>query len=159
MFISFFSSLFILPIFILLLEKRCRCINDSHPSSKTKYLKICTGCPKIDALKINKILQTLSLGHNGIGDEGTRHLSDAFKINQTINAINLHTNQIGDQGASCLSDTLMNNQINDQGACHLADALKVNETILVLKIGFNLIAAQTIDGLPDDVKRRMTLQM
>ncbi|CAF2028261.1 unnamed protein product, partial [Rotaria magnacalcarata] len=91
-----------------------------------------------ELLQVNKVVTTLYLNSNQIGDVGAQFLADALKANTTLTVLYLYENQIGDTGAQYLGDALKtnqslqnlqlhNNKIGDSGAQYLADGLKVNK--------------------------------
>ncbi|CAF4653303.1 unnamed protein product, partial [Rotaria socialis] len=91
-----------------------------------------------ELLQVNKVVTTLYLHANQIGDVGAQFLAGALKVNTTLTRLDLYTNQIGDSGAQYLGEALktnksltllqlQTNQIGDSGAQYLADALKANK--------------------------------
>ena len=64
----------------------------------------------VDALRSNKSLETLDIGHTGIGDEGIAILSDALSMRDfSIPRLNLSGNNITDKGVALLSRALRRN--------------------------------------------------
>jgi hypothetical protein len=84
-------------------------------------------------LRVNTSLTALDLGHNQIGYEGTRHLSDALRVNISLTTLNIDHNQIGVKGKQYLIDTLKINHTlvlikinNDKNTCQLVNQHRVS---------------------------------
>eukprot|EP00808_Paulinella_micropora_P025841 g78556.t1 len=68
----------------------------------------------------NKVLQTLNIVDNNIGDQGAAAFADALKVNTTVQTLNIGYNNLGDKGAALI-----------------AEAIKFNKTLLGLNIANN----------------------
>ncbi|CAM2705335.1 unnamed protein product, partial [Rotaria socialis] len=121
-----------------------------------------------ELLQVNKVVTTLYLQANQIGDVGAQFLADALRVNTTLTRLDLYTNQIGDSGAQYLGEALktnksltllqlQTNQIGDSGAQYLADALKVNKTLNILCLHENQIGDTGAQHLGNALKTNQTL--
>ncbi|CAM2705334.1 unnamed protein product, partial [Rotaria socialis] len=113
-----------------------------------------------ELLQVNKVVTTLYLQANQIGDVGAQFLADALRVNTTLTELRLYTNKIGDSGAQYLGEALKTNQslqdlrlqtnkIGDSGAQYLADGLKVNKTLTYLHLAQNQIGDSGTKHLAD----------
>jgi hypothetical protein len=57
----------------------------------------------------NSMLQTISLGSNRIGGDGTKWLAQVFERNSTLQVIDLFSNNIGNQGAKYMAEEIKAN--------------------------------------------------
>ncbi|CAM2705337.1 unnamed protein product, partial [Rotaria socialis] len=123
-----------------------------------------------ELLQVNKVVTTLYLQANQIGDVGAQFLADALRVNTTLTRLDLYTNQIGDSGAQYLGEALktnksltllqlQTNQIGDSGAQYLADALKVNKTLNILCLHENQIGDTGAQHLGNALKTNQKLQI
>ena len=62
----------------------------------------------IEALEINRSIETINLSSNLIKDDGAQYLSEAINNNQILSNINLANNSISIDGANNLSKALEN---------------------------------------------------
>jgi hypothetical protein len=122
-----------------------------------------------DALIVNTGLQSLDLGYNSFGDEGTKALADALKFNNALQSLNLEYNSIGAEGTKALADALKvntglqsldlgYNSVGDEGTKALADALKVNTGLQSLNLEYNSIDDFGAKALADALKVNNALQ-
>ncbi|CAF0867156.1 unnamed protein product, partial [Rotaria sordida] len=92
-------------------------------------------------------LTRLSLGSNGITDEGARYFADMLKINRKLRHLLLSTNKIGDRGCLHLANALIypnttlerldldsNRAITDSSVKTLAAIMKINDNLMGLNV-------------------------
>ncbi|CAF4772514.1 unnamed protein product [Rotaria sp. Silwood1] len=85
----------------------------------------------------------LSLGSNGITDEGARYFADMLKINRTLRHLLLSANKIGDRGCSQLANTLIyynttlerldldsNRAVTDSSVSNFVAMIRTNDNLL-----------------------------
>jgi Ran GTPase-activating protein (RanGAP) involved in mRNA processing and transport len=90
----------------------------------------------------NSTLTTLSLGYNGITDEGAEYLAEVLKKNRTLSELWLPWNRISDRGVAMLADALMNHNtslkklsldmnelVTDLSVTFLIDVIKQNQSL------------------------------
>jgi len=63
------------------------------------------------ALRANKVLTTLNIQANSIGDEGAKALASALRVNGVLTDLNLGRNQIRDEGAAAIAEALRGNAV------------------------------------------------
>ena len=115
------------------------------------------GCVEIVKLfeDANCQLSGLNLGHNNIGDEGVKQLSNAI-VNSQLRSLNIRSNSITDEGVQHLSNVLLNSQlsslhlgennIGDEGVKQLSNVL-VKSQLRSLNIRSNNIEAEGVQHL------------
>eukprot|EP00808_Paulinella_micropora_P017141 g45646.t1 len=59
-----------------------------------------TPLQKLSRHPVNSSLKTLGLSFNGIGDEGVKHIAAALKANKVLQTLNIEGNEIGDQDST-----------------------------------------------------------
>ena len=64
-----------------------------------------------DALKINKVIKTLSLDYNDLGDAGASLIAEALKENPCVESLDLEGNKIGDEGGKKLLEMVQENSV------------------------------------------------
>ena len=96
----------------------------------------------------NKVLRTMLLDVNLIGDSGAMSIAQALEHNTALVKLDLWDNKIGDKGAVSLARALEKNtvlttldlginKITDTGATAIAAALQVNTVVTELKLEGN----------------------
>ena len=115
------------------------------------------GCVEIVKLfdDANCQLSALNLGHNNIGDEGVRQLSNAI-VNSQLRRLNISGNNITDEGVQQLSNAIVNshmrglnignNNITDEGVEHLSNVLEDSQ-LSMLKLWSNKITDEGVQQL------------
>ena len=149
-----------------LLEKQCTTLRLSNNRIKSEGAAILAqalhGNPKLEGLYIfdndlsdkgaillaqalavnNFTLKALSLGHNGITDEGVGHLAEMLKTNETLIDLWLPWNRISDSGVRRLADVLMHH----------------NRTLKRLSLDMNkLVSDSSVDVLIDAINQNPSL--
>ncbi|CAF3894139.1 unnamed protein product [Adineta steineri] len=119
-------------------------------------------------IRDNKVLTTLNLSHNEIGNNGIQYLYDACKVNKTLIKLNLEGNpgiycttvsaaiQIRNNKVITMMD-LLGNHIEDTGTQYLANALQNNATITELNLSRNEISDIGVQYLADMLRNNTTL--
>ena len=116
-----------------------------------------------EAIKDNRIVETLCLYNDQIGDKEVKAISEALKVNKSITQFELSGNQIGYRGAEYLSDALKvnesittfyldQNEIGDRGAKAISEALKVNKSITFISLEVNQIGDKGVEYLIEALK-------
>ena len=90
----------------------------------------------------NSTLKTLSLGWNGITDEGAEYLAEMLKTNRTLSELWLPCNKISDQGVKLLANALIqyntslktlsldvNESVSDSSVSFLIDMMNQNQSL------------------------------
>jgi len=88
-------------------------------------------------IRLSGGVESLTLTHALLGDDGAKRLTDALLANHTVRWLHLDDNRIGNAGASALAEVLAGNTglrvldldfnvIQDDGAGALAAALLTN---------------------------------
>ena len=117
-------------------------------------------------LQFMRMLTTLRLYNNNVGDEGAKAIAEALKFTAVLTFLNLHYNKIGDNGAKAIAEalkvnavltnlSLYENRIGDEGAKAIADALRSGTAVLTeLWLGANNIGDAGKTAVQDAVKDR-----
>jgi hypothetical protein len=117
-------------------------------------------------LQFMRMLTTLRLYNNNVGDEGAKAIAEALKFTAVLTFLNLHYNKIGDNGAKAIAEalkvnavltklSLYENRIGDEGAKAIADALHSGTAVLTeLWLGANNIGDAGNTAVQDAVKDR-----
>ena len=107
------------------------------------------GCVEIVKLfgDANCQLSALNLGHNNIGDEGVKQLSNAI-VNSQLRSLNIGRNNITDEGVKQLNNVLVesqlsslelgNNNITDEGVKHLSNVLEDSQLSMLSLCSINI---------------------
>jgi hypothetical protein len=95
----------------------------------------------------NSTLKALSVGWNGITDEGAEYLAEILKTNRTLSELWLPCNQISDRGVQLLANALIqhntnlktlsldaNEGVNDSSVTYLTDMINQNQSLDVLHV-------------------------
>lgn len=89
-----------------------------------------------DALGENRSLETLTLDHNAVGDEGIRRIAKGLYNNRSITALDLNFVGMNEKGGECLMNLL-----------------KRNVTVIEINLKGNDISQQ----LSDDIQKYISL--
>lgn len=115
-------------------------------------------------------LQELDVGDNQINVEGAERLAEAMKENKLLTTLRLVGNQIGDDGCKFMAGALTCNTIRLQqlslcdnilcnlGATRLADAMTNNTTLLMLDMSCNAIGDGGAEKLANALLHNTTLR-
>lgn len=115
-------------------------------------------------------LETLYIGLNRLGDEGTLPIAQALGTNRRLKTLNLRDNEIGDAGAIALAAALKQNlclnelflclnDIHDNGAIALGEALKVNTNLKVLDLVRNNLGPSGSRAIAAALKENTSLSI
>nr|XP_058957825.1 NLR family CARD domain-containing protein 3-like [Pocillopora verrucosa] len=121
-----------------------------------------------ECLKCNKLLTTLDLSYNEIGDDGAAALGECLKYNKSLTTLHLSDNEIGNDGAAALGECLKSNKslttldlsfnkIGDNGAAALVECLKDNKSLTTLYFSDNKIGDDGAAALGECLKYNKSL--
>jgi len=120
-------------------------------------------------IRLSGGVESLTLTHALLGDDGAKRLTDALLANHTVRWLHLDDNRIGNAGASALAEVLAGNTglrvldldfnvIQDDGAGALAAALLTNRSLQELDLHFNSIGSAGAVSLAEALETNRSLQ-
>lgn len=122
------------------------------------------------ALRVNRLLRSLSLQQVNLGDEAACALAAMLRCNSTLTQLDLQGNRIGPRGTRALCDALEDipdsmllcldlsrNRITDAGVPFLCRALRENETLVSLDVSWNQLTSPALLTLLEALRDNFVL--
>ena len=122
-----------------------------------------------DALIRNQTLNSLSMGKNGIDDNGLHILVEGMVRNRGLRTLGLRSNKISVMGGESIARMLRSttspvkldlsgNRLRDGGAAAIAAALEDNASLVEIDLSFNAVGDLGLTALAAGIKRSSSLQ-